>query len=275
MPRVVLVEKPDLKNIFQRYGIMRGYYDWPLKYSEDRWKEATDALISRTDEKDSPRDDEINIEDLPQLLADAKNILRSFLVTSSDIPIDEERFSDTLKKRNALRRLFTYAKLQKIINEKSLTHVRLPKKRLLIKDKVAKKYLTGKPAMDILDGMVKIFAVDIKPPRVQINFESPREKIELDEKTKELNKRLGLGEEDYELRERYEPIVFPQFIRNTGMPFNKDALRELEILVNEAPFDIGFDNIFSDENGNAIIIDTEFKGESAEESVAKLKARYK
>jgi hypothetical protein len=42
------------------------------------------------------------------------------------------------------------------------------------------------------------------------------------------------------------------------------------MLVENAPFDIGFDNIFTNINGDAVIIDTEFKGEPTERCLQKL-----
>lgn len=73
--------------------------------------------------------------------------------------------------------------------------------------------------------------------------------LEVDEELKQMAMKLGLQIPDREFRDRYIPVVFPEIIKNTRMPFDQDARRELEILVNEAPFDVGIDNIFSDKQG--------------------------
>jgi hypothetical protein len=57
---------------------------------------------------------------------------------------------------------------------------------------------------------------------------------------------------------------------NEKVPFNVAAQNELKQLINEVPFDVGYDNIFSDKNGDAIIVDTEFKGEGSDRSIKKL-----
>lgn len=138
-------------------------------------KKATESFITKAEKQDSPRDDEINIQDLPKLLADAKKILGSFLVTDSDEPIDIQKLSPVIQKdKNVVRRLLTYAKLRKVIEDKSLKHVRLPKKHLYIKDIASKKYLRGKPAVDILDSIVKLIAISTEPLRVKIDSVSPQ-----------------------------------------------------------------------------------------------------
>ena len=42
-------------------------------------------------------------------------------------------------------------------------------------------------------------------------------------------------------------------------------MEELKILFLEAPFDIGYENIFWDSKGDAVIIDTEYNGTSTRE----------
>lgn len=44
-------------------------------------------------------------------------------------------------------------------------------------------------------------------------------------------------------------------------------MEQLKILCKRAPFDIGYDNIFWDVQGKAIIIDTEYKDTSKEDWV--------
>jgi hypothetical protein len=65
--------------------------------------------------------------------------------------------------------------------------------------------------------------------------------------------------------EPYDLLVFAERKVNYKK-FNASAAQELQLLVKKAPFDISCPenrggNIFADANGDAVIVDTEFKGD--------------
>lgn len=74
-----------------------------------------------------------------------------------------------------------------------------------------------------------------------------------------------------DVRRRYDFVIFAER-QPWGIGFSRQAMDELAELIKDAPFDIGYDNIFSDHNGDAVIIDTEFKGE--QDCLGKLIGRY-
>ncbi len=62
---------------------------------------------------------------------------------------------------------------------------------------------------------------------------------------------------------------------NSGKELKNDVHKELVELCKDAPFDVGYDNIFSNLNGDAIIIDTEDKGEDSTNCIQKLSRYFK
>jgi len=178
--------------------------------------------------------------DLPRLVEDARSILKSFLLTEvKELPLIEERSV----RKSGFNRLFTYAKLQQVIIKKKLTHVRLPKKVLVVYDRSTHEYLSYESALNIIDKVIKAqaFATTAMVHIVNIS-------------------------------KNYDFIIFAQKEKNAGC-FSQETMQELEELCEEAPFDVGYDNIFGDQCGDAVIIDTEFKGEPASSCIPKLK-RY-
>ena len=181
----------------------------------------------------------ISLDELPKIVLDAKTLIKKFLITDKKRPFPLDHF--VKKTRGSLNRLFTYTKLEQVIKEKHLTHVRLPLiKILVIVDKRTGKYISSKESPEIIDTILKVYFntfLDV----------------------------VTIGYDDT----RYNLIVFAQKEINQG-GFNKAAQKELSILCEEAPFDVGYDNIFANDKGDAIIIDTEFKGESAKTACQKL-----
>lgn len=152
---------------------------------------------------------------------------------------------ETSIKKKGINRLFTYAKLQQIIQERALNRIKLPRKALLIWDIKANQYVSAQASSDLLDKLLKITAWEVDPLKVSIGMD-----------------------EAYE--NHYEFVILAERAKNARINFSDDTRDQLKILLTEAPFDVGYDNIFSDDEGNAIIIDTEFKGESSERSIQKL-----
>ncbi len=167
-----------------------------------------------------------SLDELSVLLKDAKSVLKSF------IPLRNWNPDHFVQKSPRLNRLFTYAKLERIIKEKNLTHIRLPIKFLCFKDVQSGEYVIGQEALNILDNALKIC---LHPDfSFSILFVS----------------------------DKYRMEIFASKEKKEGNGLSKMAMDELFTLCKEAPFDIGYDNIFWDIKGDAIIIDTEYKGES-------------
>jgi hypothetical protein len=228
----------NLRDLFKKHNICLG---WPeeLWDEEETWKKIYSELIQRATKEKA--DYMISPDELPRLLLDAKTIIKKFLITDDDdLPV----ILNTYIKKSGINRLFTYAKLKRVIEEKNLTHVRLPRKFLIILDKKTNRYISSEKSPEIIDTVLKFC---INP----------------------ISQRIGI--DDYDTR--YDLKIFAQKEYNAGN-FNTAAEKELLMLCKEAPFDVGYDNIFSDNEGNAIIIDTEFKGEPANQACPKL-SRYK
>lgn len=168
-----------------------------------------------------------SLDELSARLTDAKNVIKSFVLSDDNRMYNQENF---VKKSGLLNRLFTYAKLQHIIVEKQLTHVRLPLKVLRIKNAQTKEYVTAENALKIVDNDLKVCLHDDFTFSIQF------------------------------MSTAYQMEIFASKEKKEGKGLSKAAMEELIILCNEAPFDIGYDNIFWDAHGNAIIIDTEYKG---------------
>lgn len=192
----------------------------------------------------------VSLEEGQQLLEDTKLILKSFLPVNEFDP--EKEKEAYIQKNSALERLYTYTKLQLTIQNKKLSHIHLPRKILIIKNRKTGKLLTTQQASDLLDQLMKIVVIfnEYEPlflPRLQIKF---------------------LEDNNYDF------YVYAEKQIHSNLPLSKIAMEELVELVKDAPFDIGYNNIFSDQNGDAVIIDTEFKGEHRSHSLPKLVRRY-
>lgn len=259
-------EIKNLQELFGRYNIVPDdsmiIFHEPKPWQEHHWAKAVEVLKERAEIQEKLKSKEIGIpeliqrdkiseyvqkkiriDELPNLLEMAKTVLKSFLPHSISMCDDEKSF---IRKYGNLGRLFTYVQLQRTIEKKGLSHVDLPQKFLLIKDKESGKYLEKEEASNVLDEIITIAAFPPFTINAKIHWYSTR----------------------------YELSIMAERKKNARRPFNILAHQDLETLVSEAPFDMGYDNIFSDDEGNAIVIDTEFKGENAQESLAKLNARY-
>lgn len=168
-----------------------------------------------------------SLEELSMQLANAKHVLKSFISQHDNAIYNTENF---IKKAGNLGRLFTYAKLQHVITEKNVSHVRLPGKTLRLKNVQTKEYLDAENASKMIDENLKMCLHNDFTFSIQFVSTTHRMKI-------------------FATKEKKE-----------GRGLSKIAMDELHLLFNEAPFDIGYDNIFWDNHGNAIIIDTEYKG---------------
>lgn len=223
----------NLKKLFKKHNIGLG---WPKNQwnKKETWRKTYSMFIERAEEEKTPY--MTSPDELPKLLLDAKTIMKHFLITDdNDLPV----ICDNYFKKSGINRLFTYAKLKQVIEEKNLTHVKLPKKILVIQDKKTKNYISSKKSPEIIDDILQF---SINPgANININYDDTK----------------------------YNLIIFAQKKWNAGS-FNVAARKELSMLCEEAPFDVGYYNIFSDKKGNAVIIDTEFKGEPAEHACPKL-----
>ena len=236
----------NLKELFEKYNIWTGTVVQNKPWLETEWPKAYETLLQRSEGKLKTKSEmvnkEIQINDLQKLLHDAKSILRTF-IPNQDISSATNSFIQ--KESRLVNRLFTYAKLKQVIDEKQLTHIHLPLKYLVIQDKKSGKYVIGNNASKILDDIIQL--------RV---FYSASVGV-------------SIGEI---VNDTYEIKVFAHR-QNYHKPLSIEAFAELKVLIAEAPFDVGHDNIFTYINGDAVIIDTEFKGEPAKTSITKL-GRY-
>lgn len=165
-----------------------------------------------------------SLNKLASLLVDAKTIIKSFVLDDISPSYIQNNF---IKKYKMLGRLFTYAKLEQVISENKLTHIRLPLKILLIKDTTTGKHLAQKDALKVIDECLKVCLMN------------------------DFTFKIGF------ISDKYEMEVFAAQEKTEGKGLSTVAMEELFILCHHAPFDIGYDNIFWDAHGNAIIIDTE------------------
>ncbi|MFA6066284.1 MAG: hypothetical protein WC707_03810 [Candidatus Babeliaceae bacterium] len=249
---VISSEFDNLQNLFNNNQLVTGVNFFTRgpgsPWDEKKWSEAATVLNQRKNGQEEVPNKfrkKINFDKLPNLLLGAKSILGSFVPSDTVISNYSSWRSDFMKKTNPFRRLLTYAQLQRVIAEENLTHVRLPFKMLLIQDKLTGNYVARKCALDILNDITKIMILSPSDLETKIDYYS----------------------------DTHELHVFAQKKERVKNPLNNQAFGELKALIQKAPFDVGDDNIFSDNNGDAIIIDTEFMGESAKSSLAKLE-RY-
>lgn len=234
------------------------------RFSEKIWQK----MYQRADIK-GPQDfyKKLEIGEIPGLLQDVKYILKSFLSGNEELFAGEEIQSEMWIKRYcvtphfivkpvSLLRLFTYANLERAIREKKLSHVHLPTKILRIYDWETETYLSQKEALRLLDDSI---AVAFKAT-IEASDQG-------DDSWGDFGLSIGvLG------GRRYEMKIWAHKQRD-GVALNKLAREELQVLVQKAPFDIGYHNIFTDKQGDAVIIDTEDKGEPAEHCLEKIKSR--
>jgi len=233
----------QLQELFQKHNIQTNRINvWGIiePWETNEWNQ---ALLQLKNQEISLERAEffIGLENLAILYKEAMSKLKSFLA-KSDFSFDEKYY---IKKRGEIiSRLFTYVKLRQAIKNEKLSHVYLPAKFLGIRKKDGT-FATGEEAEKILEEIIKLEIG--KPPfiKARLNYSG-----------------------DYTL------FVFAERKQNHRRSFNQEARKELKKLVKKVPFDVGYGNIFVDENGDAVIIDTEFKGESKKSSLNKLKDRY-
>ncbi len=194
--------------------------------------------------KDEYGREKIPLSDIKLVRDDALTLLKSFLPPEHNDLGEDNAF---LIKANVERRLYTYTKLYETIKAKNLNHIQLPLKFLIVKDKKTDTYITDPNKIKpILSKRIKTFISD--PTMLELNFL-------LDDQA-----------DDYSFHIVAEKIINHKIL-------SPAAFQELEVLVEEAPFDVGYDNIFADEQGNAVIIDTEYKGATPRDATQKL-GRY-
>ena len=172
------------------------------------------------------KDNRYSLDELSARLVNAKNVIKSF-VSSYDKNVHNQGIF--VKKNMTLNRLFTYAKLQHVIIEKKLTHVRLPFKIFCIKNARLQEYVSAEDALKIIDNGLQMCL-----------YEDFTWSIEF-------------------VSDVYQAEIFASREKKEGKGLSNAAMEDLTVLCKEAPFDIGYDNIFWDACGNAIIIDTEYK----------------
>jgi hypothetical protein len=214
----------DLEKLFEQnhiYGrAYEGVWEWHQKFN---------VLLERSQQEKPPY--MISLQDLPAGLKDGKALLKSFLLKDDqELPLLEK----TYIKKYGINRLFTYAKLQQVIDQKKLMSVRLPRKVLVVWDRKTNRYLTSQEAQKIIDEIMTWRILD-----------TAREVA------------LHISDES---NNRYELIIFAHEESITGKGLSDKALQELEVICQEVPFDVGFGNIFWNSQGVATIIDTEYKG---------------
>ncbi len=215
-------------------------------WNNEEWQEAYGTLNTYTQRLPLTRKDLINPNLAPQLLSYAKTILSSFVLPNGLSPqktkawksnweiytFGEKRY---LRKDLEFRRLFTYKKLQSIIQDHGLTHVHLPQKFLVIQDKTTGLFITGDEAIAVIAKNFHLFLRDTMTLRLFVDFINPEN--------------------------RYDIFILAEEQIPSKKTLNLETAVQLGKLILQAPFDVGRDNIFTTETGDAVIIDTENKGE--------------
>ena len=238
----------ELKELFEKYEIIPNKNDYliskPKPWNDRDWKTTLNEL-SEHNEPANRRG--LYINEVPEFLHDAKLILGSFIPTESELNtlMSDEFFAQRFIEKGGLGRLFTYAQLRQVIQKKKLSHIHLPKKLLVVQERHTGKYIAGQAALKILNDILTVYTAG---PQAKIRINYPWDE--------------------------YDFCIFAEWQPRGRVALSKEALDELALLVEDAPFDIGYDNIFSDHNGDAVIIDTESKGAYTEECLAKL-GRYR
>jgi len=242
----------DAKNFLKAHDIC-----FSKRFNFQEFKES--LLSNKNKDVKASGDFLITPAQLPQLLADAKSIIKSFLVTDdkelSQIKqsiVDFREYppfkeGQLIQKPFALNRLFTYAKLQQVIKKKNLSHVRLPRKMLPIEDRNTYPYkcLSYEAASKLIDAGLKVYAKSNGCLDIKFEFDLfPHSYLEL----------VAHREKDHQ------------------RPLSVEAVHDLEEIFNDIVFDFGDNlgkkNIFSDENGDAVIIDTEYFGTFGSATIA-------
>ncbi len=239
----------NLKKIFDRPEFMTieiSGYKKHKKWTDEQWSHFKEALIYTENNKRGKQfgwDAGVHIDEAAGLLHHAKTILKSFIPSDGTFDSDDQLFikENFIDKGLGIHRLFVFTKLQKVIEEKKLHHVRLPLKLLVIRDLRTGNYIIGQKALKIIDNTAKLGVRD------------------------------SGAEGEIELDSDYEFVVLANREDRCGA-ISESACRDLENLAGDAPFDVGYDNIFGS-NGDAVIIDTEFKGTCASDCIPKL-VRY-
>ncbi len=236
----------DLKTFFENNHLLPHSNE---KWKDKEWKKAyTDFVLLA--QKGIITNKMIKLQELPPLLEDAKFIVKSFLLADdNELPLITNEFMPKPLADN-LNRLFTYAFLDLVIRVRKLTHLKLPRKVLLIQDKETKRYVSGKEAEKIIDENLKIY---MDPPW---NLWDP-----------EVTFAILFNSDKYDLK------FFAHKESKERRGLSSSAFSDLTNLCKEAPFDIGVDNIFWNAKGDGIIIDTEFHGEPSTDACPKLR-RY-
>ena len=113
-------------------------------------------------------DKKVVFDDVPLLLESAKIVLKSF-IAADDVEFMSSNF---IEKGRALNRLFTYTELQRVIKQQGLSHNRLPRKFLFVKNKTTDKLIKGNQARAIIDEIIKV-AVIASKVKAKIHCYSP------------------------------------------------------------------------------------------------------
>ncbi len=228
-------DRVNLKDLFEKNGLCTKQASlFRLEgiepaWSDTEWQSNLSQLITMQTPQANPgyrylvyHDNKYSLNKLVGLLADAKILIKSFL--------GPDTIPQGFVKKEKIGRIFTYAQLRQVIKEKNLVHVKLPQKYVYIKDAVTGEYLSREQAEKVIDNALKACISD--DLSCGIDFTSDRYKLE----------------------------IFASREKSEGKGLSKATVDELFVLCKEAPFDIGNDNIFWDAKGDAIIIDTEYKG---------------
>ena len=230
-----------LKTLFDKNNLIA--YDIHGNWTNDDWKKTYSFLQSHKIQKPSM----INLNELSDLLKNAKLIVKSFLANDNELlHVINEFMQKPLD--NKFNRLFTYAYLRSVIKAENLTHILLPQKILVIQDKNTELYMSNKEAQKIIDDTLKIYVYSSS----------------WDTWSNEVSFAILFNSDQYELK------FFAHKEAKAGRGLSASAWVQLGTLCKKAPFDVGDDNIFWNTKGDAIIIDTEYRGETVKSACPKL-----
>ncbi len=235
----------DLKELLEKNNVLiaNSCYRGVIKtWDNKEYESALETLRWRSDNPEK-LGRAITLTHASNLLSDTKKILATFSAPHTHL-FPNDSF---IKKSEAFCRLTTYTRLEQVIKEDQLAHIHLPFKMLAIKDTQKNKYIPHEQISEIINACSKIGVMNNEKP-------------------------LEVTIEHYS--ERYTLEIFAEKkARNSEIPLNKHAIQNLVHLLHKSPFDIGDNNIFTDINGDAVIIDTELKGDKTATAISKL-ARY-
>lgn len=231
----------DIRDVFRAYK-----WDWS---NYIRTKENDNEFFREPDwskiSLQATRDQFVLLRDLSRAKTQAKNILFNYTPSDAMYKDLSDKNKYIIKTSNPINRLVTRNAIEKTIVNNNFSRTSVPKKYLMIKNQSGR--LSRADILSLVNDHLTFHVLGLEPLTIGLEMILPEE---------------------------YTVFVYSQYIKPLRKKFEKDTCLELIELAFKAPFDAANDNIFSDVDGKAIIIDTEYKGESSIQSAQKIYERY-